>query len=234
MDPLSVLEQVWWLGIPTALIIGIMLALNPLALPILGTAVALGSTGEVGAKGAGVRVTAAFGAGMVVVYTLVGVVASRVDAVTNGILRPYAGIGYVVLATVLLALGLFLLSRPASFCAACALPVKRNPTVLGAFLAGIPGGFVNCPACAGIVLGVASSSATLGSPLYSGAVMLALGAGHAAVLTGLVWLITSKRSPSPRLLRVLRRGAGVLLVGLAVYFFWLAQLQGLRPGPRLT
>lgn len=234
MDAFGILEQTWWLGIPTALIIGILLGLNPLALPILGTAVALGSTGEVGAKGAGVRVTAAFGAGMVVVYTLVGLFAGRVDAVTDGILRPYAGIGYLVLAAVLFALGVFLLVRPASFCAACALPVKRNPTVLGAFLAGIPGGFVNCPACAGIVLGVASSSATLGSPVYSGAVMLALGVGHAAVLTGLVWLITNGRSPSPQLLRVLRRGAGVLLVGMAVYFVWLAQLQGLRPGPRLV
>lgn len=234
MDAFGILEQVWWLGVPTALVIGIMLGLNPLALPILGTAVALGSTGEVGAKGAGVRVTAAFGAGMVVVYTLVGLFAGRVDAVTDGILRPYAGIGYAVLGLILLALGAFVLTRPTSFCSACALPLRRNPTVFGAFLAGIPGGFVNCPACAGIVLGVASSSATLGNPLYSGAVMLALGAGHAAVLTGLVWLITSKRSPSPRLLRMLRRGVGVLLVGMAVYFFWLAHLQGLRPGPRLV
>lgn len=227
------IEQVWWLGIPTALVLGVLLGMNPLALPILGTAVALGASGEVGAKGAGVRVTAAFGAGMVIVYTLVGLAAGSVDEVTERILRPYSGIGYVVVGVVLLGLGLFLLVRPRVFCTACALPARRNPSLLGAFVAGIPGGFVNCPACAGIILGVAASSARLGSPLYSGAVLMALGVGHAAVLTGLVWLITNRGRPSPRTLAVFQRLAALLLLGIAAWFFHLAGVEGLAPRPKI-
>lgn len=46
--------------------------------------------------------TAGFGAGMVVVYTAVGVVAGQVDKVTTSFLRPYSGIGYVVLGIALI------------------------------------------------------------------------------------------------------------------------------------
>lgn len=233
MNPFGVVEQIWWLGIPTALMLGILLGLNPLALPMLGTAVALGSTGEVGAKGAGVRMAGAFGAGMIVVYTLVGLAAGSVDEVTDRILRPYAGPGYVVLGLLLVVLAGFLLLRPKIFCTACALPAKRNPTILGAFLAGIPGGFVNCPACAGIVLGIAASAARVGNPLYSGTVMLALGAGHAAVLTGVVWLITNRRRPSPRVLGVLQKLAALLLLGVALWFFRQASFEGLAPASKL-
>lgn len=233
MDAFELISTVWWLGIPTGLLLGALLGMNPLALPMLGTAVALGSTGELGSKGAGVRVTAAFGAGMALVYTAVGVVASRVDQVTETILRPYAGIGYVVMAIVLIAFAVFLLARPSWFCAACARPATRNPTVAGAFLAGIPGGFVNCPACAGIVLGIAGAAASVGNPFYSGSVMMAVGIGHASVLTLLTWLLTRNRAVPPGMLGVLQKAAAVLLGALGLYFLRLALIQGVQPGPRL-
>ncbi|MGH2759291.1 MAG: cytochrome c biogenesis protein CcdA, partial [Actinomycetota bacterium] len=220
--------DVWWLGIPTGLFAGVLLALNPLALPMLGTVFALGSTGELGAKGAGVRMTAAFGAGMVVVYTGVGVVAGQVDVVTNTFLRPYSGIGYLVLGVVLVAIAAFVLTRPSAFCAACELPARRSPTHIGAFFAGIPAGLVNCPACAGIVLGIAASAATFGNPFYSAAVMFALGLGHAAMLTALMWWLVGKRALD-RVARFLRPAGAVMLAGIAVYFFWLAKINGLDP-----
>lgn len=229
----AVIEDLWWLGVPAGFLIGFLLGMNPLAWPILGAAVALGGTGEVGSRGAGVRTSAAFGAGIVVVYTAVGFAAGRVDEVTEEILQPYAGIGYVVLGMVLLAIAGFLLVRREAFCAACERPAKRNPTLLAAFLAGLPGGFVNCPACAGIILGAAASAAKIGNPLYSGAVMGALGVGHAFVLTGIVWLITNGRTPSPRTVRVLQAVAAVVLILGAAYFFRQASLVGVQPGPRL-
>ncbi len=205
-----VIADMWWLGVPAALLAGALLAINPLALPMLGTAFALASTGELGAKGAGVRMSAAFGAGIVIAYTAVGVVAGQVDRVTTTFLRPYAGIGYVLLAVVLLSIAALQLIRQKAFCAACAMPARKSRTLLGAFLAGIPGGLVNCPACAGIILGIASAAATLKNPLYSTAVMFALGVGHAVMLTGLMWWAVGKRELAP-LARILRPlGAAML------------------------
>ncbi len=224
----QVISDMWWLGIPTALFAGALLAVNPLAWPMLGTTLALASTGEASAKGAGVRMAGAFGAGMVVVYTALGFVAGKVDEITTKVFRPYAGIGYVVLAVVLVGIGLFLLARPTRFCSACALPPRRNPTLLGAFFAGIPGGFVNCPACAAIVLGLATASATVGNPFYSAAVMFSVGVGHAVMLTGVMWWAVGKRD-----LLSFRRFFGpvsaLMLLGVGVYFLWLAKVNGLDP-----
>lgn len=230
----QLIAETWWLGIPTGFFAGLLLAINPVALPMLGTVFALGSTGELGAKGAGVRMAAAYGGGMAVVYTAVGVVAARVDEVTNTFLRPYSGIAYVVLGAALVAVAAYVLTRPSQFCTSCALPAKRNPTVLGAFIAGIPGGFVNCPACAGIILGIAAAAATLGNPLYSAAVMAAMGIGHAAMLTVIMWWLVGKRELI-RAATVLRPVGAVLLLAIAVYFFWLAKVNGLDPTqPRLS
>jgi len=233
MDPFALIESTWWLGIPIAFLAGIFLGLSPLALPITGTAAGLGISGAVGGRSSGVKLVAAFGAGMILVYTAVGLAAGRIDAVIEGFLLPYAGIGYLLIAALLLGLSGWLLFRPAAFCTACAKPLKANPTVLGAFLAGIPGGFVNCPACAAIVTGVAASAAQLGKPFYSGAVMFSLGVGHIAVLVFGTWLVTRRWTPSARWRQLAQRLAAVLLVLVAAYFLYLSSLSGFRPGPRL-
>jgi cytochrome c-type biogenesis protein len=230
----QVIEQSWWLGIPGALFGGVLLALYPAALPMLGTVFVLGTTGELGSKGAGVRMAAAFGAGLVVVYTAVGFLAGHVDRLTRGFLQPYAGIWYLVLGALLVGLAVFVVLKPGSFCTACAKPVRSSPTLMGAFLFGIPGGLVNCPACAGIILGFAASSAAVGNPLYSAAIMFALGVGHAAMLTGFMWWAVGQRDIA-RLSRFLRPTGAVALAGLATYFIWLATINGLDPTqPRLV
>lgn len=234
MDPFGLIENTWWLGIPVALVLGVLLGANPAALPIVGTAVGLGSAGALAARGGAIKVAAAFGMGMVVVYTAVGVVASRIDDLTESVLRPYAGIGYLVLGVLIAGFALFLLLRPSSFCSACALPARKNATMLGAFFAGIPAGLVNCPACSGVVIGVAASAATFGNAIYSTVVMLALGIGHAGVLVALVWFLTKGWSPPEHKLRIAQRVAAVFLLAVAGYFFYLSSLQGLRPGFRLV
>lgn len=234
MDPFQLIADFWWLGIPVALIMGVLLAANPLALPMLGTAVGLGASGALGTSRGALKMTGAFGAGMVVVYALVGYLFGIIGSEIEEFLRSYAGIGYLILGLALSGLALFLLVKPNAFCSACAMPTKKNTTMLGAFLAGIPAGFVNCPACAGVVLGVAASAAELGNPLYGGTVMLALGVGHAGMLVGITHLITKGWEPRQRTLRILQRVLALLILALAAYFFYLASVHGLRPGPRLV
>ena len=212
---------------------GIFLGLSPLALPITGTAVSLGAAGGLGARGAGVKMAAAFGAGLIVVYTVVGVAAGQIDLVVEGILRPYAGIGYLGIGTVLVGLAGWLFIKPAAFCAACSRSPAKSPTLLGAFALGVPGGFVNCPACAAVVTGIAASAAKLGNPIYSGAVMFALGVGHVAVLVIATWFLTKRWPPSARWLRWFQSGTAVLLLLVAAYFFYLGYVGGLGIGPRL-
>lgn len=176
---------------------------------------------------------AAFGAGLIVVYTIVGVAAGQIDRVIEGILRPYAGLGYLIIGIVLVGLAGWLLLRPAGFCSVSARPAAKSPTVLGAFALGVPGGFVNCPACAAIVTGVAASAAKLGNPVYSGAIMFSLGVGHVAVLIAATWFLTQHWPPSARWLRWFQSAAAVLLLIVAGYFFYLAWIGGLDTGPRL-
>lgn len=233
MDPFSLIASVWWLGLPAALIMGAMLTVNPAAWPVLGTALGMSASGELGAPRGGLKLVSAFGAGIVVVYTSVGIFAGAIDTVTERFLRPYAGIGYLILGGALVAIAAFLLLLPASFCAACARSAPRSATVAGAFLAGLPAGFVNCPACAGIILGVAASAAELGSGLYSTAVMAFLGLGHATVLVGASYFITKGWSPPTRWVATARRISAAVLLVLASYFFYLAWTQGIVPGARL-
>ncbi len=179
------------------------------------------------------KLVAAFGAGMILVYTAVGLAAAQIDTVIDVYLRPYAGIGYLLVATLLLGMAGWLLLRPAAFCSACAKPLGTSPSALGAFFAGIPGGLVNCPACAAIVTGFAASAAQLGRPLYSGAVMFALGAGHIAVLIIGTWFLTRRWTPSARWQLFAQRSAAALLGLIAAYFLYLSFLNGLDTGPRL-
>lgn len=186
-----------------------------------------------GSRGGGVKLVGAFGAGMILVYTTVGLAAAQIDTVIDVYLRPYAGIGYLLIAALLIGLSGWLILRPATFCTACAKPLKTSPSALGAFFAGIPGGLVNCPACAAIVTGFAASAAQLGRPLYSGAVMFALGSGHIAALIAGTWFFTRRWTPSARWQSVARRSAAGLLGLIAAYFLYLSYLNGLEPGPRL-
>lgn len=176
----------------------------------------------------------AFGAGLILVYTVVGVTAGQIDQVIEGIFRPYAAIGYLVIATMLAGLAGWLLLKPAAFCSSCTRSPARSTTTLGAFAIGVPGGFVNCPACAAVITGIAASAAKLGNPVYSGAVMFALGVGHVAVLVTATWFLTKRWPPPARWLRWFQSAAAAVLLMVAAYFFYLAYVGGLSTGPRLV
>lgn len=75
--------------------------------------------------------------------------------------------------------------------------------------------------------------AQLGRPLYSGAVMFALGAGHITVLIAGTWFFTRRWAPSARRQLLAQRSAAALLGLIAAYFLYLSCLTGLDIGPRL-
>lgn len=231
MNPLSLIETVWWLGIPAAVLMGVVLGANPAALPLLGTALGLGAAGAAPQRRLSLWLAGAFGAGLVVVYGLVGLVAGSVGDVVADLLAPGSGIAYTILAAGVGGVGLVQLLRPATVCTACEKPGGRRASLLGAFGLGVPAGLVNCPACAGVITGVAASSAALGNVPYSVAVMTALGVGHAAALVAMTWLLVTNWSwpPSPRVLDRTRRISGIVLLAVAGFFLWRAALVGIAP-----
>lgn len=235
LDPFSIISATWWLGPLVAFLMGLILSLNPAAWPVLGAAVGVGASGELAGARKGVKLGAAFSAGLLISYIFVGVFAASVSKVTAGFLRPYAGIGYLVLGTALLAMGAWLLFKPDSFCTACTSGSKRRFATLGAaFAAGVPAGFVNCPACSGVVLGIATSSAELGSGLYSTAVMTSLGLGHGAALVAATYFVTKGWRPQGRWGSWAKAAAGISLMAMAAYFLFLVSIEGLAPRPKLV
>lgn len=222
-------EQTWWLGIPAAALIGVVLGASPLAWPLLGTAIGLGAGQSTGRDRTSVRSVAAFGGGITVVYMVLGALAGSIDDVLTGVLAPVSGIGYLVLAVLMVGMALVILRRDATTCSTRA----TRGRVLGAFGAGIPAGVVNCPACAGVITGVAASSAVLGRPVYSVAVMAALGVGHTASLVFVSWLAVDAWTPPRRLLRGMQTAGAVLLLLAAGWFVRQAILGGVTVGPRL-
>lgn len=211
------------------MLIGVVLGASPLAWPLLGTAVGLGAGQSTGHTRTTVRTVVAFGAGITAVYTALGALAGSIDDVLTGVLAPVSGVGYLGLAAVMVLLAVVILRRDAAACSTGATRAR----LLGAFAAGIPAGVVNCPACAGVITGVAASSAVLGRPAYSMAVMAALGIGHTASLVFVSWLSVDAWTPPPRMLRALQVGGAVLLLLAAIWFVRQAALGGIAVGPRL-
>ncbi|MGH2727629.1 MAG: hypothetical protein ACRDKS_11730, partial [Actinomycetota bacterium] len=104
MDPFTVIERLWWAGVPVALVLGVLLTLNPLALPVLGTALGIGTAGSMADRNRAVQLAGAFGAGLLLVYTIVGVLAGQIDGLVESVFKPWAGWGYLFLGILLLGL----------------------------------------------------------------------------------------------------------------------------------
>jgi cytochrome c-type biogenesis protein len=190
MNPLAMIEQAWWLGVPTALLMGVALGGSPFALPVLGAGVSLGTAASARQGAPRHRPVIAFAAGLAVVYGSLGFAADRIDLVFDRVLSRSGGLAAAVLGIVLLGVAALTLLRPSADRLACRRPRRSRPAAAGAFLSGIPAGIFGCPACAGVIMGVAASSAFLGHTWYSVAVMTALGIGHGAAVVGVSWLVT--------------------------------------------
>ncbi len=224
MHPFSLIEQFWWAGLPAALLVGIVLGGSPLAWPILATAVGL----RAGTDEASARRTpwplVALGGGITLVYALLGLLTGQLEWVINEVLGAWSGIGYIVLALGAGTGGLLLLLRPTVTCGVLRRPASGTPAALAL---GVPLGIVNCPACAGIITGVAVSAGMLGSTVYSVLVMVALGVGHTLTLIVLSGLSLNVAREGLRTTTAIKRLGGVLLLAGAAFFLFQANLRGL-------
>jgi cytochrome c biogenesis protein CcdA len=229
VDPFSLIEQWWWAGLPAAVFVGVLLGASPLAWPLLAAAVGIGAGAAETDRRRGTWTLLSLGAGLTVVYASLGFVVGELDRIIREVLGAWTGWGYVTLAVVVGVAGVVMVARPAATCRVLARPPTGAP---GAFLLGVPLGIINCPACAGVITGVAVSSGVLGSTAYSVAVMTALGVGHTVTLLVVSRLSATTMRPLLGSLGLQRLG-GVLLLGVAGFFVFQASLGGLEVGTRL-
>ena len=141
----------------------------------------------------------------------------------------WSGVGYVVFAVILGVGGAVMVLRPAASCRLLARPPTGAP---GAFLLGVPLALLNCPACAGLITGVAVSSGVVGSTVHSVLVMAALGVGHTVTLLVISRLARTTLRPVFGSVGMQRLG-GVLVVAVAGFFVLQASLGGTEVGARL-
>jgi cytochrome c biogenesis protein CcdA len=126
--------------------------------------------------------------------------------------------------------GLFLLVRPSATCRNLVRTPRGGPA---AFVVGVALGVVNCPACAGIITGVAVSAAALGSTTYSVLVMVALGIGHTLTLLLVSHLSLNVVREAARSVTAIQRTGGVLLLLSAAFFAFQVQAGGASVSPTL-
>ena len=229
MDPFSLIEQWWWAGLPAAVLLGVLLGASPLAWPLLAAAVGIGSGAGEADRRRGTWTLLALGGGITVVYASLGFVVSELDRIIREVLGAWTGWGYAALAALVGLAGVLMVVRPVASCRVLARPPTGAP---GAFLLGVPLGLINCPACAGVISGVAVSSGVLGSTAYSVAIMTALGVGHTLTLLVVSRLSATMLRPMVGSLGLQRFG-GVLLLAVAAFFVFQATAGGLEVGARL-
>lgn len=220
----------WWAGPLAAVAVGAVLGASPLAWPILATAIGFraGASGDEPRRSA--HVLLAMGAGITIVYALLGFLTGQLERVIREVLGAWSGLGYVALAVTAAAWGLFLLLRPEATCRTLVRAPRGGPT---AFLVGVALGVVNCPACAGVITGAAVSAAALGSTTYSVLVMVALGVGHTLTLLFVSRLsLNAVREAVPSAAAIQRTG-GVLLLLSAAFFVFQVQAGGTAVTPTL-
>jgi cytochrome c biogenesis protein CcdA len=242
VEPFSLIEELWWAGVPAAIVLGVLLGASPLAWPLLATATGFraGAANASGAaEGAGRprserrradRLVVALGAGVTAVYASLGLVTGQLERVVRDVMGAWSGVGYVFLAVLAAAGGIALLVRPAMSCR-----VLRTPPVGGpaAFALGIPLGIVNCPACAGVITGVAVAAAAVGNVAYSVLIMTALGVGHTLALLFVSRLAVGAARPLIRRAETVQRIGGGLLLATAGFFVLQVALRGTSVGPTL-
>ncbi len=231
MEVLDGINGPWWLGLPLALVVGFLLGASPFTWPVLALATGARAVTD---EGPGTwrpdPAVAGIGLAIVVVYGGLGFFAERLDEVVRVGIGSWTGVVYAGIAVASLVAGGVLLARPALLCRSHAVPGSAGHRLrghVGGFVVGLPVALANCPACAGIITGVALAAVATGSTAYAVAAMVALGVGHAlALLVGSVLLLR----PVAELFRVataVQRAGAVLLLGVGVWYALQASRYGL-------
>lgn len=232
LHPFVVIEQLWWAGPVAAMAVGVVLGASPLAWPLLAVAAGArsGATPDVRDAASSRGVVLSIGAGVTLVYASLGFLVDRLEAVLRDQLGAVAGIGYALLTVLAAVAGIALLRRPTAACRRLVTPtVGRGGALgLGALL-----GLVNCPACAGIITGVAVSAGIGGGTLYRVGVMAALGVGHTVTLLVASRLSLAITRDLTRTTTAAARVGGTLLLLSAGYFAFQLAARGVTVAPTL-
>lgn len=232
LHPFSVIEQLWWAGPAAAVVVGIVLGASPLAWPLLATAAGVrsGATADVRDAATSRGVILTIGAGLTAVYASLGLLVDQLEAVIRDQLGAVAGVGYALLAVVAAGAGVALLRRPTATCRRLVSPTLARG---GAFGLGALLGLVNCPACAGIITGVAVSAGIGGGTWYRVGVMAALGVGHTVTLLVASQLSLAITRDLTRSTTAAARIGGALLLVSAGYFVFQLTARGVAVAPTL-
>jgi cytochrome c biogenesis protein CcdA len=230
VHPFSVIEQWWWAGPIAAVVVGVVLGASPLAWPILATALGVRAGTTEHGSGRSTRLLLTLGAGITTVYAALGLLTGQLERVISEVLGAWSGVGYVVLAVAAGAGGVLLLWRPTATCRTLSHPPRGTPA---SFLVGVALGVVNCPACAGIITGVAVSAAAIGNTAYSVLVMVALGVGHTVTLLLVSRLSLNVVREAARSVTAIQRTGGALLLLSAGFFVFQAAAGGTAVAPTL-
>jgi cytochrome c-type biogenesis protein len=233
MNPFALIEQQWWLGLPAAFLMGVALGGSPLALPVMAAGVGLSTAASAREGARRYWPVIGFGVGLAAVYGALGLVADRIDLVFERALSRTGGIAAAVLGVLLVGAAVILLARPRSGTLACRPLWRRRTSGIGAFLTGIPAGIFGCPACSGVIIGVAGSAALIGHTAYSVAAMTALGAGHASAVLLVTWFVQRGVTVEALATHRAQRIAAVLLLVVGGWLLYLAYALDLSVGPRL-
>jgi cytochrome c biogenesis protein CcdA len=227
---MAAIEQVRWLGPLVAVLGGLLLGLSPFAWPVMAVSVA-GSTGVGEDRHRPAPTALAIGLGLTVVYASLGLVTGDLDRVVRDVFARWAGPLYLALAATVAAAGVALLVRPA---ASCRVGRRRPMRPATAVLVGLPLGVVNCPACAGVVTGVALAGGAAGDRWYAVVVMAAFGLGHTAALLVGAHVAGRAAGSSGVAATTVSRVGGALLLAVAAFFVFQAVAGGIgTTGPVL-
>jgi cytochrome c biogenesis protein CcdA len=229
MNPFLLLEQVPALSPVIGVLAGVALAASPLAWPM---AIATLATGVATTDDGGVpwRPVVAVGVGITAVYVVLGAAVGMIDVLVRDVLGATAGIVLAVLAALAVAAGTLLVVRPMTACRTW----RRRPggASMGAVALGAMLSAVTCPACAGVVTGVAVSAAAGWGTVSAVLAMLGLGVGHTLALL-LLARLTHAATDGGRHVHTAQRVAGGVLVVVGLFFAWQATGMGLTVAPTL-
>ena len=212
--------------LPVALLVaflaGILTSLTPCVYPVVPLAVTY-----LGARSATSRLRAfslasVYVAGMVICYTALGTAAAMTGSTFGKATQKwwiYAGVATVVLLFGLSMLGLFNIQLPSWLSKVAGK--STGPGYKGAFLMGATSGLVTAP-CTAPVLGVllaiaAGRSAAIGSLLLA---VFGLGMGMLFLVVGTYASILASLPRSGRWMNVVKIGLGVVIIGVAMYFYY--------------
>lgn len=126
----------------------------------------------------------------------------------------------LVIAAVLVVMGLALLRRVHLPLQLMERRLRQTDTLAGAYVLGVPFGLSTCPACTPMVLPALGAAAVSGSVVLGAALLFVFGLarGTPLLLAGVSTGALSRARPLSRVMPMIERGVGWVLLALSVFF----------------